>query len=816
MDLKRVIARGVYPAKAAVGLLLAGTALYAAALLWIPHGGYEFFGKIGLAQYFDMTLGGRIASWVRRDLRLDAARLLGVLAAVVLTFAFRRTPLLSDLRVFARAFRAGALHLLRHVLAAVLVLFGGLNRPPTFLRGWLNHKDAETARRLGVGGLAHVPAWLADALIQRAVSIYDGAHVGPTGPPPVVELRDAIKAGDNGLRGLMVALTSFCAFAIASLASVDDYAFFSTKGTFKLPILGIDVAPQALFVVVPVITLGLLVYVHVDLGVLMGLRLGLRIREGAYEGKSAQADAAAARLNAGILAAAEQPTSLGALARLTVVGVLWVFPVIVLWLYWARLLRFRGDTFLALSAGQMPSLLLTGIFAFAGILTAVVWTSLRHAVQRTLDYALAPANAREESGRPTPRFSAGYKIARRFCIVMALILAVPVGVITLTGGLPSPFDCGGDCETKLSPESLSGRRFACAAFAITRGDNPFFSVRLGQRELSKPKETDSAIGIIPIRLNGVQLDCADMHGAYLAEAKGDSATSLRGANLESADLTNAVLRGARIRGAILNVRQLKDAGFDVDALAADAATETMVTIPGGPVFMGCNAEIDKDCSEDEVPGRTVYVSTFKIDRTEVSVEAYRRCVAFARCDDNGLETTFIGGKERTGWNHQCNWRDGSNRKQHPINCVNWEQAKTYCQVLGKRLPTEAEWEAAARGSGRRKYPWGDEDPTCDRAIMKGCTIRENPGTLPVGGRPLGATPQGVQDMAGNVSEWVSDWYGELPAGGSHDPQRQEATKPFRVRRGGQWTSLQSYGRVSSRSAAEPTERAGYVGFRCAQ
>ena len=152
------------------------------------------------------------------------------------------------------------------------------------------------------------------------------------------------------------------------------------------------------------------------------------------------------------------------------------------------------------------------------------------------------------------------------------------------------------------------------------------------------------------------------------------------------------------------------------------------------------------------------------------------------------------------------------RGDHPVNCVDRQQALVYCSFVDKRLPTESEWEYAARGTDGRIYPWGNDPPKCDKAVVSGC-MRVSPdaaGTRPVGSFPNSASPFGALDMAGNVWEWVSDDW---------DPQattlRGSSREPG-VLRGGSWdfapTHLKSFVRLKFWAAN------GHVstGFRCAK
>ena len=236
---------------------------------------------------------------------------------------------------------------------------------------------------------------------------------------------------------------------------------------------------------------------------------------------------------------------------------------------------------------------------------------------------------------------------------------------------------------------------------------------------------------------------------------------------------------------------------------ANTPVEGMVIIPGGKFWMGCHPKTDNACRRDEKPGHTVYLDAYKIDTTEVTAGDYRACVDAGACRYNGGTRSY----------HTYN----NNLDDHPINYVNHADAKTYCKWLGKRLPTEAEWEKAARGTDGRKYPWGNEAPTCEMAVMDGC-----PGdTQPVGSLNAGASPYGAMDMAGNLWEWTADWYGsryydQTPAGGWVNPEGPDSAS-YRVLRGGSFRFPNTDAlRASNRYSRYPGARLNDYGFRCAQ
>jgi formylglycine-generating enzyme required for sulfatase activity len=234
---------------------------------------------------------------------------------------------------------------------------------------------------------------------------------------------------------------------------------------------------------------------------------------------------------------------------------------------------------------------------------------------------------------------------------------------------------------------------------------------------------------------------------------------------------------------------------------ADAAAADMVQVPAGPFWMGCGSA-DRHCAPDEEPARTVSLDAFWIDRAEVTVAQYRACVVAGACRPPRK------GGERDNW-------DTPGRDDHPINAVSWLQAHTYCAWAGKRLPTEAEWEKAARGaSDQRRFPWGGGDATCDHAHLRGC--EGDAHTLPVGSRRDDASPVGALDMAGNVREWVADWYANNHDSDATRNPKGPAEGDKRVLKGGSFFQPAKAARVSARGMAGERVANFDVGFRCAK
>lgn len=241
-------------------------------------------------------------------------------------------------------------------------------------------------------------------------------------------------------------------------------------------------------------------------------------------------------------------------------------------------------------------------------------------------------------------------------------------------------------------------------------------------------------------------------------------------------------------------RHLTAAREQVDLAWADTG---MVVIPAGEFTMG-SAPDDADAPQSEKPARTVYLDAYAIDRLPVTVEQYLR---FCRETHHPVPPEPVWG-----------WHD-----DHPVVNVSWFDAVRYAAWAGKRLPTEAEWEKAARGTDGRTYPWGDawEPARCQ------CPARASApaGTAPAGQLPDGAGPYGVLDMAGNVWEWCADWFDpyyylwaprENPAG----PE----TGASRVLRGGSWRcAIPGYLRCAFRNFNRgPATWYNDRGFRCAK
>jgi formylglycine-generating enzyme required for sulfatase activity/serine/threonine protein kinase len=266
--------------------------------------------------------------------------------------------------------------------------------------------------------------------------------------------------------------------------------------------------------------------------------------------------------------------------------------------------------------------------------------------------------------------------------------------------------------------------------------------------------------------------------------------------------------------------------------AASSCPAGMVPVPAGTFEMG-SPEGEGD--PDEHPQHAVTLSAYCIDKTEVTVVAYAACVAVAGCSAAPLTVHWTDySAEMAKRNNR--WCNGKDRPDHPINCVDWEQAAAYCRWKGERLPTEAEWEYVARGGDDRVHAWGNEPPSARRLNVCGSECLAayqrnaiqvhgrsmhdgNDGwetTAPVGSYPEGASPFGALDMAGNVWEWTADWYGAYAKRAETDP-RGPAAGTSRVSRGGGWATIDpNKARTADRAWLTPTTRDVDLGFRCAR
>jgi formylglycine-generating enzyme required for sulfatase activity len=222
----------------------------------------------------------------------------------------------------------------------------------------------------------------------------------------------------------------------------------------------------------------------------------------------------------------------------------------------------------------------------------------------------------------------------------------------------------------------------------------------------------------------------------------------------------------------------------------DSKGVPMVLVPAGEFVMGAD-----DDQAAAMPAHTVYLDEYYIDVYEVTQNRYRECLEAGGCDtENGkhLNTPV--------WD------------EHPMMDINWYDAQEYCEWRGGSLPTEAQWEKAARGTDQRRYPWGNEPVSCELARYGECGWM----TAPVGSHPAGVSPYGVHDMAGNAWEFVYDWYDRdyYKVSPSENPMGPDRDTGWKSERGGAWFYEATLMSSIWRNHAKPTWHFDYVGFRC--
>lgn len=223
---------------------------------------------------------------------------------------------------------------------------------------------------------------------------------------------------------------------------------------------------------------------------------------------------------------------------------------------------------------------------------------------------------------------------------------------------------------------------------------------------------------------------------------------------------------------------------------------TLVYVPAGEFTMG-----SEDGNPDERPVQKVTLAAFWIDRTEISNKMYSLCVADNVCKkptDNSSGT-------------RLNYYGNPDYDNFPVIQVGWIMASSYCEWAGRRLPTEAEWEKAARGTDARTYPWGDTAPN-ENLLNYNNAVGD---TTAVGSYPNNASPYGALDLAGNVTEWVADWYDIYP-GGNASASPGDFGNKFRVLRGGAWNDTASGVRSTYRNGLIVSNANSRLGFRCAR
>lgn len=254
----------------------------------------------------------------------------------------------------------------------------------------------------------------------------------------------------------------------------------------------------------------------------------------------------------------------------------------------------------------------------------------------------------------------------------------------------------------------------------------------------------------------------------------------------------------------------------IAAIAGLAQRSPVVTVPAGPFLLG-SKRVDDDpyglwtqFDDTELPQNRVWLDAYEMDRDEVSLGEY---LAFLQ----GRKEHPPEELQKLIW-HVITIHSVSDQTltRWPALYVTWQEARDFCAAHGKRLPTEAEWEKAARGPDGNLFPWGDAAPDNRRAMFGQHHVHEIPILAAVDSLERGQSPYGLRQMAGNVAEWVQDWFGfDYYA---YMPERNPPGPPsgrYKSLRGGSWKSKPIMLRAATRSGAPPDQRSATIGFRCA-
>ena len=238
----------------------------------------------------------------------------------------------------------------------------------------------------------------------------------------------------------------------------------------------------------------------------------------------------------------------------------------------------------------------------------------------------------------------------------------------------------------------------------------------------------------------------------------------------------------------------------------------MVLVPAGEFIMGSD-----HWSGSEKPVHTVYLDAFYIDKYEVTNAAFAEFL-----NEMGNQIEGVAGKAH--WVEEPDpdlrvhrvdgvWRADPGRENHPINEVTWFGARAFCEWRGAHLPTEAQWEKAARGTDGRTYPWGEQEPTCEMANFAGCFY----DSVPVDSYPEWVSPYGAFNMAGNVHEWTNDWYNpDYYANSPYENPPGPESGDYKIFRGGSWFNGAYRVRTTYRYPKLPVLTYMANGFRCAR
>jgi len=278
-------------------------------------------------------------------------------------------------------------------------------------------------------------------------------------------------------------------------------------------------------------------------------------------------------------------------------------------------------------------------------------------------------------------------------------------------------------------------------------------------------------------------------------------------------LIGTVLGTAGLGSAIAEIHSEQGLAEKIAAFARNSPTHTVAEgffLMGTPHSNGGSYTLETQYDDTEQPQRRIWLGSFAIDRDEVSLGEYLSWILLREHPVPAEVRTLI---EHLATVHAM---QPETLARWPALYVTWQEASDFCRAQGKRLPTEAEWEKAARGTHGRLFPWGQQPPTPELAKFGQYHVHEIPIVASVESGIEGRSPYRLHHMAGNAAEWVADWFGidyyiTMPERNPHGPK----TGRYKVVRGGSWKSAPELLRTATRSGALPAQRASTIGFRCA-
>ncbi|MEO8037779.1 MAG: SUMF1/EgtB/PvdO family nonheme iron enzyme [Betaproteobacteria bacterium] len=337
--------------------------------------------------------------------------------------------------------------------------------------------------------------------------------------------------------------------------------------------------------------------------------------------------------------------------------------------------------------------------------------------------------------------------------------------------------------------------FLVSGQAIDPGSYTLTELDIAQKTIKRPSGR-----LLPVLLHPTSFDAlpAFLKSVTVLETQGNIPAAVADAVHRIAlDRRRSLLWKAG--AGILLLGLLAAGGWYLRSTAAPAVEVTgkdgapAVLIPAGSFVMG---------DDEESPRRELFLDSFHIDRFEVTTARFARFLA---------ATGSV--RPPDGWEELDLARGG----ELPVVGVDWNDAAAYCKWVGRRLPTDAEWEKAARGTDGRRYPWGNDPPTPERANFQNSSPDAYDGGLSkVGSHPAGRSPFGVEDLAGNVGEWVADWYSErFPTADVRNPQGPDSGTTRVIRGGGRYEPAERL-MATKRYSGSPDLRADDIGFRCAR